>query len=212
MDRPAAILAGAALVAGTAVMLVGAAVPLLTGLGLDAWTADWEQKLDIVATDVNAWRLANALIIIGAVLVAVGMRLTANVLRSLGRPSEASVVAVLFPIGVALEAVNRTANIALTVFAAEARAADDPIWRVFEGLDQWRELMGDLFLVLGTLALIIAGLGFLRAGNSLPGILAISFGAVGFALALLGGVVPAVLFLGTGALGAALLITMPGKG
>lgn len=209
MDRAAVKLAGAVLVAGAVIMLVGAGVPLLTGLGVDAWTADWEQKLDIVATDVTAWRLANALIIIGAVTVAVGMRLAANVLRSLGRPSEASVVAVLFPVGVALEAVNRTANIALTVFAAEAKQSADPIWRVFEGLDQWRELMGGLFLVLGTLALIIAGFGFHRSGRRVLGIVGIGFGVVGLALALLGGVVPAVLFLGTGAMGAALLLTMP---
>lgn len=36
LDRTATRLAGAVLVVGTAIMLVGAAIPLLTGLGLEA--------------------------------------------------------------------------------------------------------------------------------------------------------------------------------
>lgn len=70
VDRTANRLAGAVLVVGTAIMLVGAAIPLLTGLGLEAWTADWDRKLDVVFGNSTAWRAANGLIISGAVVTA----------------------------------------------------------------------------------------------------------------------------------------------
>lgn len=190
----------------------GAAVPSLTGLGLEAWTADWERRLDIVATNTTAWRAANALIIAGAVVTVVGIALVANLLRALNRRSEAAAAVAIFPIGVALEAVNRTANMTTTVWAAEAKAAGDDTYRLFEAIDQWRSVMGDLFLVLGAVALVVIGFGFQRAGVSPLGLLGLAFGGFALMLAVLGALVPAVIFLATGTLGAALLITMPTEG
>jgi hypothetical protein len=120
-------------------MLVGAALPLFTGLGLEAWTADWDRKLDVVIGNSTAWRVANGLVIFGAVVTVVGIALVANLLRDLNRPSEAAAAVALFPVGVALEAVSRTANMTTTVWAAEAKAAGDTSYRLFEVIDQWRD-------------------------------------------------------------------------
>lgn len=207
MDRTATRLAGAVLVVGTAIMLVGAALPLLTGLGLEAWTADWDRKLDVVIGNSTAWRVANGLIIFGAVVTVVGIALVANLLRDLNRPSEAAAAVALFPVGVALEAVSRTANMTTTVWAAEAKAAGDTSYRLFEVIDQWRALMGDLFLILASVALVVIGFGFQRTGQVALGLLGLFFGGIALLLAAVSALFPAVVFLGTGALGAALLLT-----
>lgn len=74
------------------------------------------------------------------------------------------------------------------------------------GLEAWT---GELFLVLGTLALVVAGLGFQRAGKRALAVIGLGFGIVGLVVAILGAAIPAALFLGTGALGVGLLLSRP---
>ena len=209
MDRSASRTAGSVLVVGTVIMLIGAAIPPLVGPGIEAWTADWERSLDIIVEHATAWRVANALIVLGAVVTSVGIALVGNILRALDRRSEAAAATALFPVGIALEAVNRASHITIDVWAAEAKAAGDLSYQVFEAVDQWRSLLGDMFLLLGTFALVVIGFGFGRAGQPTLAIVGIGFGAFGLALALFSALVPAVLFLGTGALGLMILISTP---
>lgn len=72
-------------------MLIGTIIPLFTGLGLEAWTAEWERRLDFVNAQPTAWKVANGLIIIGAVVTVVGIALVADLLRSLDSRQEAAV-------------------------------------------------------------------------------------------------------------------------
>ena len=206
IDDTSPRLAGSVLIAGAALMFVGAAVPLFTDLGLEAWTADWEARLELISASPTAWRVANALLIGGAVVTVVGSALTANLFRLLGLTAEAAAAVALFPVGVALEAVNRTSNMTVAVWAAEAKATDDPLFRVFEGIDAWRALLGDLFLVLAAASLVVIGVGFWRARRRPLGAIVIGFGVVALATGVFSELVPTVVFLGTGAVGVGLIL------
>ncbi len=73
--------------------------------------------------------------------------------------------------------------------------------------EQWRALIGEVFVVLGALALVATGLGLWQAEQRALGAIGQGFGLVGLATTFLGGAV-AGLFLGTGVLGIGLLVAV----
>ena len=190
--------AGALLIAGAAIMFIGASVPFITSLGGDAWYGSPAEVLAAIAKNPTAWRWANALIAVAAVVTAIG--LAGTVLWSPPSRFFATAGLVAFGVGAALDVVARVLDMRVGPLAA-VRNPDSPLASTYESFHQLSEGLIQAFILIAFIALALLGIAALQHEATWLGAVLIVLGAGGLVLEVVGAAIPALVYIGTATLG-----------
>ena len=198
-------LPGAVLVGAAGIMITGAAIGFLAPSLRDAppfVTDDVGEAAAAIAGNPAAWQWANGLILVAAILTALG--LVPITLRFEGRSRPwAWTAMVTFAFAAVLEAVDRIITIQVTTWAAQ-RYPDDTVFTVWEAFSLFDGGLGFAFYILGFLALGLYGFAIVQTERVIAlGWAFVAAGVIGILLELVGAGIPAYVFLGTAAFGAA---------
>ncbi len=197
---------GALLIVAAGIMIAGAAIGFLAPSLSDAppfVTDDVERVAQAIAGNPTAWRWANGLILVAAVLTALGLVPITFRFEGRGQPW-AWMALVAFAFAAVFAAVDRIISIQVTTWAAP-QYPDATVFAVWEAFERLGSGLGVTFYILGFLALGLYGIAMAQSEQT-KGI------AWGFVIASLLGIavevglnagIPAFVFLGTAALGAA---------
>jgi len=186
-------------------MFTGAAIAAFTLAQSQAgFGSDPEQFVAAIAANPSAWRLADTLILVAIILVALGLVPITSGFTGPGR-FWAQAGLLTFSFSAVLGAVRRIVSISLEPWVAvEGINLSDT---AVEAFSRFGEGLGEWFTFLAFAAVSLYGMALLRRtkSNSL-GWLFVGGGAVGVILHLIGVGIPAFIFLETGALGVVTLL------
>ena len=198
-------LPGAVLIAAAAIMITGAAIGFLAPSLRDAppfVTDDVAKAAAAIAGNPAAWGWANGLILIAAILTALG--LVPISLRFEGRSRPWAMTAlVTFAFAAVLETIDRMIAIQVTTWAAQ-RYPDDTVFTVWEAFSLFDGGLGFVFYILGFAALGLYGVAIVQTQRAIGlGWAFVAVGVIAVLLKVVGGGIPAFVFVGTAAFGAA---------
>ena len=198
-------LPGAVLIGAAAIMVTGAAVGFLAPSLRDAppfVTDDVAKAAAAIAGNPAAWQWANGLILVGAILTALGLVPISLRFEGRSRPW-AWTALVAFAFAALLEAIDRIITIQVTTWAAQ-RYPDDTVFTVWEAFSLFDGGLGFAFSILAYVALGLYGIAMVQTERVTGlGWAFVAVGVIGIFLELLGVGIPAFVFLGTAAFGAA---------
>lgn len=203
---PGAILVGAAVV-----MVTGAAIGFLAPSLRDAppfVTEDVASVAAAIAGNPAAWMWANGLILVAAVVTALGLVPISLRFQGRGRPW-AMVALVAFVFAAVFESLDRMISIQVTTWAAQ-HYPDPTVFQVFEAFDRFDTALGTAFTILAFLAIGLYGVAMSRSpGDGGLGWLFVGIGVVGVLLEVGGAAIPAFVFFATAGFGAVSLRRNP---
>lgn len=194
--------AGALLVAGAAIMFIGASVPFITSLGGEAWYGNAAEVLTAIARNPMAWRWANVLIAVAAIVTVVG--LAGTLFWSPPSRFFATAGLVAFGVGACLDVVARVLEMRVGPLVAVGNP-DPPLASTYESFHQFSEGLIQAFILIALIALALYGIAALQHEATWLGAVLIVIGIGGLALEVLGGAIPALVYIGTATLGVSML-------
>ena len=199
-------MAGTVLIIAAAIMFTGAAIGFLAPSLNEAppfVTDDVERAAAAIAGNPTAWRWANGLILVAAILTALGLVPISLRFEGRARPwAWTGLAAYVF--AAVFAAINRIISIQVTTWAAP-QYPDEIVFTVWNAFELVGGGLGLTFYILGFIALGLYGIAMALAdGTSGLGWAFVAAGMLGIALEVVGGAgIPAFVFLGTAALGVA---------
>ena len=197
--------AGTVLIIAAAIMFTGAAIGFLAPSLREAppfVTDDVERAAAAIAGNPTAWRWANGLILVAAILTALGLVPISLRFEGRGRPwAWTGLVAFVF--AAVFAAIDRMISMQVTTWAAQ-RYPDATVFTVWEAFERFGGGLGVAFYILGFLALGLYGIAMAQTERTRGlGWAFVAASLFGIALEVVGAGIPAYVFLGTAALGVA---------
>jgi hypothetical protein len=153
-------IAGALLLAGGIIFLVGAFSP-----PWEQWSAPLQRALEVIGRHRVAWYWIHGCFVLGVLLTILGFAALAHALRDTPWSLPATLVGVAYGIGAVFWLVNIAFRGTVQVWAAAEVLRTGSVPNEYEPLRQWASLLFALYMVLAYLA--NAGLGWLMLRTAL---------------------------------------------
>ena len=195
------------LVAGAALMAIGASIPFFASSLSDApWSDDWDELAPAIAGNPSAWMWANLLFLASAIATAFGLWILSKRFEGKARVL-ADTGALAFTFAAVLSLIDRIISISVASWAAEASLpSNDTTVQAFIRMDEGFS-MG--FFVLGFLAVSLFGLAMTNTSSDRTyGGWITAVGVLGILTAIVGFAIPAFVYLATTALGVIALTSL----